>query len=166
MWCNAHPNTWPNLNASSRVELWTMERMKEHRNKIIREKLKDPKDICGIVDFPLWDFIEPLHYILPQLHIEIGLVNYVLENFYDFDEDQVEVAPPEEHMACNSMILCDVAVIKAKESVDDWNDTGNADLALQCYSKLQLSKALKAKTLLAMERASLLEQQRELDESI
>jgi hypothetical protein len=144
MWCKEHPNTWDQLNAASSVELWTLEHMVEHRHKIIREKLKDPKEICGIVDFPVWDFIEPLNYIIPQLHIEIGLINYVLENFYDFIEEQVEVAPPKEQMARNSMILNDVAVIKAIERLDKWHVIGNVDLAMQCYSKPELLKALRA----------------------
>ena len=166
MWCDAHPNTWQNLDASSEFELWTIERIKDHRNKIIREGLKDAKDVCGIVDFPLWDFIQPLHFVFPQLHIEIGLVNNALESFYDFVEEQVEVATPEERMARNSMILSDVAVVKAKERLDEWKETSGADLAMQRYSKSQLSKALKSRGISAPERQSLLLQQLELDGSI
>jgi len=166
VWCKEHLNTWDQLNVASSVELWTLEHMVKHRHKIIREKIKDPKEICGIVDFPVWDFIEPLNYIIPQLHIEIGLINYILEKFYDFIEEQIKVAPPKEQMALNSMILSDVARIKAKERLDEWHDIFNVDLAMQCYSKSELLKALRAKNLMEAEHASLQQQQRDLEESI
>ena len=134
MWCNAHPNTWQDMNNNSDAIPWMIERIKEHKSRIVRENLKDAKDICGIVDFPLWDFIQPSHYIFPQLHIEIGLVNNILESFNDFVEEQVEVAPPEERLARNNMIMSDVAFIKAKQKVDEWKDSGGADLAMQRYS--------------------------------
>ncbi len=48
--------------------------------------------LCLACDLPQL----PSHYIFPQLHIEIGLVNNILESFNDFVEEQVEVAPLEE----------------------------------------------------------------------
>ncbi len=64
------------------------------------------------------------------------------------------------------MILSDVAVIKAKQKVDEWKDSGGADLAMQRYSRSQLSKALKSRRILAEDCESLLIQQQELDDSI
>ncbi len=46
MWHDAHPTTWQNLDSSSDFELWTIEHIKDCRNKIIREGLKDAKDVC------------------------------------------------------------------------------------------------------------------------
>ncbi len=151
---------------SSEFELWTIECIKDHKNKIIRERLKDAKDVCGIVDFPSWDFIQPLHFFPPQLHVEIELVNNALESFYNFVKEQAEVAPPEELMPWNSMILSDVAVAKAKERLDQWKETCCTDLATHRYSKSQLSKALKSRRISAAEHQSLLLQQQELDGSI
>ncbi len=48
--------------------------------------------------------------MLPQLHIEIGLTNNVLDNFYVFIEDQVEKASPEENVARNHLVMADVAL--------------------------------------------------------
>jgi hypothetical protein len=62
----------------------TSESLKNHKDKIIRERLKEPRDICEGVSYPVWDFVEPSHYILPELYIEIGLLNNALDNFYDF----------------------------------------------------------------------------------
>jgi len=87
--------------------------------------------------------------------MEIGLFNYVID-FYDSSEEEGEVVT--EQMACNSMILCDIAFIKAKERLDEWNDMGFADLAMQCNSRLDLFKTLKAKYITEVDHASLQEQ--------
>jgi hypothetical protein len=79
-----------------------IEHIKDHRNKIKREGLKDAKNVFGIAE---------------QLHVEIGLVNNALESFYNFVEEPVEVTNPEEQMACNSMILSDVALVKGKGKI-------------------------------------------------
>jgi hypothetical protein len=42
--------------------------------------LKDPKHICRVVSYPVWDFVEFSHYILPELHVEIILLNNALDN--------------------------------------------------------------------------------------
>ncbi len=43
-----------------------------------------------MVDFPLWDFIEVIHYVYPVLHGEISLVNNALDAFYDVLDDNIE----------------------------------------------------------------------------
>jgi len=70
------------------------------------------------VNIPLWDFIQPSHYVFPQLHVKIELINNVLDTFCDFLEEQVEVATPKERFCRNNMIMCDVATIKAKENLE------------------------------------------------
>lgn len=111
MWCDSHPSQWNNdLSTDRESQLWTIQKLKEVKNKITRGELKQAKDKLGVVEYPIWDFIEPDNYMLPQLHIEIGLTNNVLENFYDFIEDQVEKASPEEKVARNQFVMADVAL--------------------------------------------------------
>jgi hypothetical protein len=38
-------------------------------------KITRPSEVCGVVEFPIWDFLEVTYYIYPMLHGEIGLVN-------------------------------------------------------------------------------------------
>jgi hypothetical protein len=49
------------------------------------------------------------------LHVEIGLVINVLENVYDFVEDQVEVATPEQKIAQNNVIIATRTLERATE---------------------------------------------------
>jgi hypothetical protein len=166
MWCNTHPSTWPDLSNCSDSQLWTIEQMVEHRHRINRKNIKYPRKVCGIVDFPLWDFIQPSHYVFPQLHVEIGLINNILDYFYDFVEEQVEAAAPEERLYQNNMIICDVATIKAKEKLDEWKENGVSDLVMQCYSKSLLTRALKARGITMQEHVSVTAEQQVLDNGI
>jgi hypothetical protein len=111
MWCHSHPSQWNTYGQSS--PLWRINSLKSHKDKIIiRGKLKKPRDICGVVSYPIWDFLEPSHYILPELHIEIGLHNNALDRSYNWVEDHVEAASMEERLCRNKMIALDTEVSK------------------------------------------------------
>jgi hypothetical protein len=73
----------------------------------------------------VWDFNEPYHFISLQLHVEIGLVN----NVYDFVEDQVEAATPEETVARNNVIIATRSLERATEQLTQWKHHGPRDLA-------------------------------------
>jgi len=64
MWCRSHPSEWSSLDKC--FSAWTIEELKTHKDRIVAERLKEPRDICGVVSYPVWDFIEPLHYIFPE----------------------------------------------------------------------------------------------------
>lgn len=53
----------------------------------------------------IWDFIEPENYIFPVLHFEIGAVNNVLDSFFGFVEDRVEVLSEEEKLLRSRTIM-------------------------------------------------------------
>ncbi len=60
-------------------QLWSISQQVECVQRIEAGVLKEPREKKGIVSLPLIDFIEPRHYIFPQLHFEIGAVNNVLD---------------------------------------------------------------------------------------
>jgi hypothetical protein len=105
--------------------------------------LKQAKDKLCVVDYPVWDFIEPSNYMLPQLHIKIGLTNNVLDNFYDFVEDQVEKASPEEKVSRNQLIMTDVAYTRAEERPDSWKEQGATNLVMFRLERANLTAALR-----------------------
>ena len=70
---------------------WTVDLHNRHLQYIRDNNVKQAKEMKGIMSVHIWDFIKPKHYIFPQLHFEIGVVNTVLDNFYKFIEDQLEV---------------------------------------------------------------------------
>jgi hypothetical protein len=52
--------------------------------------------LCGVAEFPRWNFIEVKHYVYPVLHGEIGLINNALDAFYDVLDENIEVMRDEE----------------------------------------------------------------------
>ncbi len=99
-WCTTHPSTWNKLctthHRDKQEDSWTISKLKDYKHRIEAGELKEARDKKGIVHHPVWDFIEPDHFMFPQLHVEIGLVKNVLENYNDFVEDQVAAAMPEQ----------------------------------------------------------------------
>jgi hypothetical protein len=59
MWCKSHPSEWHSFGKS--FPSWMIESLKSHKDKIIRERLKEPREICGVVSCPVWYFVEPSH---------------------------------------------------------------------------------------------------------
>jgi hypothetical protein len=142
-WCTTHPSTWDKLctshNRDKQEDTWTISKLKDYKHRIEAGQLKEAREKKGVVHHPVWDFIEPDHFMFPQLHVEIGLVNNVLENYYDFVEDQVEAATPEQKVARNNVIIATRSLERAKERLAEWKNHGPRDLATLRARKLQLN---------------------------
>jgi hypothetical protein len=67
--------------------LWTIELHNETLEKIKSGELKEAREKKGVVAEPIRSFIALCSFIFPHLHF----VNMVLENFYGFVEEQVEL---------------------------------------------------------------------------
>jgi hypothetical protein len=104
MWCTSHPSNWKH-HPLPPLETWTIKKIKAIKERIDCRELREPQEILGVVDKPIWDFIQPDNYIFPKLHAEIGLVSNVLDKFYLFIDDQVEAVTPEEALASKPTLL-------------------------------------------------------------
>jgi hypothetical protein len=120
-WCTTHPLTWDKLCTShyhdTQGDSWTISKLKDYKHCIEARELKEAREKKGLVHHPVWDFIEPDHFMFLQLHVEIGLVNNMLENYNDFVEDQVEAATPEQMVARSNVIIATRSLERAKR---DW----------------------------------------------
>ncbi len=123
MWCKLHPSTWKTFHETKDVvtdeekQLWNVALHDEILQKIQDGQLKTTKEKRGIVSKHIWSFIEPRNYIFPQLHFKIGVINMVLDNFFKFIEDQVEILTPEEKVARNNIIVTESALKEAKKKL-------------------------------------------------
>lgn len=63
--------------------------------------------------------MEPIFMVCPRLHVKLSLVNNVLDNFYLFIDDHVELLTDEEKYSWNSYTIPDVTWTKAVERVVD-----------------------------------------------
>jgi hypothetical protein len=104
----------------------------------------------------IWDFIGPKHYIFPQLHFEIGVVNMVLDNFYNFIEDQIEVLSAEEKVAHNSVTIAETSLELSKKELEEWLSDTFFTLNNLRLQKSNIAAALKCRTLTQDERNNLL----------
>jgi len=167
MWCQAHPNEWRGLFSVPLQQLWSISQQVEYVQRIEAGVLKEPREKKGIVSLPLIDFIEPHHYIFPQLHFEIGAVNNVLDYLRGFIEEEVEILSDAEREARNNKIIADVSYIKAKDKLHDFSTTGGSvELNMYRLERVHLTQALKPRNLTQDERDSLLAQRQELDDAI
>jgi len=114
----------------------------------------------------VWDFIEPSHYVVPILHIEIGLVNNAIDNFYDWVEDHIEDGTPNEAMCRNKMILLGTELQKAEKNATQLKQGIVQQLTTQRHSLSQVKKKLKSKIILHNERMTLLVEEHQLEEQI
>jgi hypothetical protein len=142
MWCTSHPSDWKH-HPLPPSETWTIEKIKEMKERIDRRELREPREIMGVVDKPIWDFIQPENYIFPELHAEIGLVNNVLDKFYAFIDDQVEAVTPEEALARNTYIVADVSLTKAMQRLSEWKENEGPELEFHRHNRIHVSKELK-----------------------
>jgi hypothetical protein len=124
-------------------DILTVKRIKDHKQQIEAGILKEPSDIWGIVNNPIWDFVEPAQMVFPELHIEVGLVNNVLDNFYSFIDNQVEAPTAEEKCSRNTYIVADVALIRVLESLAQWKDADDIALQSHWYEATQIRELLR-----------------------
>jgi hypothetical protein len=101
-----------------------------------------------VVSEHIRSFIETQNYIFPQLLFEIGVVNMVLDNFYGFIEDQVEILSPEEKIARNNIIIADVAPTEAKKRLEEWHGNTTHTLSNLHLQRSYVVAVLKNRSLL------------------
>ncbi len=147
MWCTAHPSTWKQHPAAD-AENWTIEKIKSVKECIDHKELKEPQEMLGVVNDPIWDFVESQNYIFLELHAEIGSVNNVLDNFYAFIDDQVEAVTLEELTSRNSFIVADVALTRAAQLLSEWKEDVAPQLEFHRYERIaQVGNELKRRDL-------------------
>jgi hypothetical protein len=66
MWCQLVPHEWKiqqlegDVAARQHEGLWTIDALKAHKLRMMQGyiKVSEPKEVCGVVDYPIWDFID------------------------------------------------------------------------------------------------------------
>jgi len=135
-----------NLSHKALVDFFCHNEGSAYKDHINHRELREARDIWGIVDYTVWDFIQPENYMFPQLHAEMGLVNNVLDKFYSFIDDQVEAISPEEALARNSYIIADIALCNAMRELSVWKEMEGPQLEFNRYNRMSVRKELKKRT--------------------
>ena len=76
----------------SHRELWNFAKIWEvHMQHASGNITGTPGELCGVVDFPVWSFVDVRHFLVPILHLQIGLGNNALDSFYDWVDERIEM---------------------------------------------------------------------------
>ena len=96
MWCKLHPKEWAVPKSEreahgippSHRELWNFAKIREvHTQHASGNIAGTPGELRGVVDFPVWSFVDVRHFLVPILHLQIGLGNNALDSFYDWVDE-------------------------------------------------------------------------------
>ena len=141
-WCNLRNVEWERKDHDIGNE-WTKEKMKQLRRDVETGTLKKtPANIKGCVDEPLIDCIELNLYVFPVLHIMIGLGNKVVNDFFHWTDQRVEMIPEEEMRARKAWLQSIHAMEKEKEVLNEWLRHNSSDLA-ELIRDRKLARVLK-----------------------
>jgi len=175
-YCNLSPSQWKHERSNRGnilheenfiMQEWTIELLREHYVRIEHLNLKQPLDIRGVKDFPLWDFIEVRDWMFPVLHWEIGSANLVLSSgVLDFVDDKVEVLSEEEKTARNNFVIADIASDSAKVANQDFLGHGAITLAFFRIELKNMNKLLKRSNISEEERLALINDKERLETEI
>lgn len=80
-YCSGFKNDWQEKNHEA-ASAWTLDSLKEQARRIAAGELtrKNAREVLGVKDAPIFDAIEVDHYVVPVLHLTIGLANDMLDH--------------------------------------------------------------------------------------
>ena len=139
MYCKFHQKVWSGLVSVPAAVLWSIAQQMQFVENINAGHLKKAKDKKSTVSLPMIDFIEPQHYIFPQLHFEIGTVNNILDALKGFIEDEVEALSEAEIEVRNFKIISDGSYTPRLER----SPTIGIELKLFRVERVPVNQALK-----------------------
>jgi hypothetical protein len=115
--CMLSPKEWKEGLVPTPEQLWNIARMKAKHDEALRGA-----DRKGMQEYPIWDAIEPDHFLAPILHKQIGLVDNILTALWAFTDEFIECLTDDEMKLRNDRLLMEVANDGIREAVDEWNE--------------------------------------------
>ena len=117
--------------------MWTMEELLKMASKI-----DGGKPQMGIKKEPWWPFIPLSHYVVPLLHVLIGIGNDLLDGFRDWVNDEVESLDHQEVRTRRVVQRADHRIIDTIAERDDWDDTPDGMLLKQLKGKMRCRRGV------------------------
>jgi len=152
-----------NKTINPEVEEVTIEKLMERILQCQPDAGQDPdeaaKAISGLVgqkEEPLWTFIPVQNYLVPLLHLLLGLGNNLLDNYFSWLDYRIENRTPEEVEACNMALLAAIAVDEHNLLFREKKEALAEVVAL----RIEVNKKLKMKRSFSPEQIVSLEQEK------
>jgi hypothetical protein len=118
-WCMISKVQW-NGTAHLPGELWTIEKDYEiHHNVTENGMPAIPENIEGCTDKPLFNAIPICNFVIPILHVIIGIGNSLVDCIFEWIEEHIEKLTPDQIQARNSFLFAKVQYDHFKEKYDE-----------------------------------------------
>jgi len=102
-------------------ELWSIEKIYQiHQNYTENGMPETSENIKGCTDKPLFNYVPICNFVIPILHIIIGIVNSLVDCIFEWIEERIEKLSPNQIQARNSFIFAKVQYDCLKENYDEW----------------------------------------------
>jgi hypothetical protein len=119
-WCMLSKVQWGQRNHEP-GELWTIDRIVAIRDRVEQQQLLEiPEHIKGCTKKPLFDSIPIEKYVVPVLHILIGVGNALVNSVFEFVDERIERLPEELIISRNNMITAEINLEDATEDYNNW----------------------------------------------
>jgi hypothetical protein len=92
-------------------ELWTIEKIYGVRENVTENgMLPTPDNLKGCTDKPLFNAVPICNFVIPVLHIIIGIGNTLVDCIFEWIEERIEKLTPAEIEVRNSFFICKSAI--------------------------------------------------------
>jgi hypothetical protein len=119
-WCKLSKVQWSNPNHAV-GEPWTIDKIHEVRLNVAENNLvQTAENIRGCTAAPLFDAVPVENFIVPVLHILIGIGNALIDSFLDWIEERVEVVTQPEIVMRNAVIFAEVHYNRLQNEYNRW----------------------------------------------
>ena len=117
--------------------MWTMEELLQ-----VAREIDGGKPRMGIKKEPWWPFIPLSHFVVPLLHVLIGIGNDLLDGFRDWVNDEVESLDHQEVRTRRAVQRAEHRIIDTIAERADWDDTPDGVLLKQLKGKMRYRRGL------------------------
>jgi hypothetical protein len=119
-WCTLSKNVWA-LPGHHLGKCWTIGDMCDVRDNVAVGNISnDPENIKGCTELPLFDSVAVENYIVPVLHLLIGVGNSLLESLLEWVLERIEKLTHHEVVHRNAVIYAEARYQKFKKGYDTW----------------------------------------------
>ena len=102
--------------------MWILEDLEVLGKKLKDGKLK-PKE--GVKQPLWWDFLPVEHYMIPLLHVLIGISNDLLDQFWEWVNEEIESWDQQEYRTRRAVTKAEHKVINKIAARDEWDGTAD-----------------------------------------
>jgi hypothetical protein len=127
-------------------EEWTLEKLLAIRQKVDAKELEEiPCNIKGCMEKPLFDTVPISNYVIPVLHVIIGIGNALVGSIFEWVEQRVEQLAEAEIISRNNILSAEINLDDAVEEYNNWLQNEGIRLTECMLEKKGIQVQLKAK---------------------